>query len=300
MGGCEANKKADTVYVEWFGATIDLSNIDRMFPMRGDGMRRTLDKTIDYYEKYEKNFAVLRVKCTGNWVQKLYEKEHREKHTDIEIFMNPNMYMEIPFEVIDILEGNGDLVQKGNEYKIEIPNFKIIPSDKIVYEGSSWGYLESKVRKISDLYNFNVSKISLECQSWLELLEKGIHVDVENITEHGCYDFKMYDSYHSEFGDFGFESEIFEKLQNAKVKNPCKYCNHCMFEHIVCCMVNEKEEYLISLADVKSKLSEKYSIVKESDNVRGTFKIGAYCFASKTNVMITQFINFLQKKVKEE
>jgi hypothetical protein len=130
----------------------------------------------------------------------------------------------------------------------------------------------------------------------IELLEKGIHVDVENITEHGCYDFKMYDSYHSEFGDFGFESEIFEKLQNAKVKNPGKYCNHGMFDHIVCCMVNEKEEYLISLADVKSKLSKKYAIVKESDNVRGTFKIGAYCFASKTNVMITKFINFLQKK----
>ncbi len=125
MGGCEANKKADTVYVEWFGATIDLSNIDRIFPIRGDGMRRTLDKTIEYYENYEKNFAVLRVKCTGNWVQKLYEKEHREKHTDIEIFMNPNMYMEIPFEVIDILEGNGDLVQKGNEYKIEIPNLHV-------------------------------------------------------------------------------------------------------------------------------------------------------------------------------
>ena len=125
MTSCETEKKSDTVYVEWFGATIDLSNIDKYFPMYGEGIAKSLEDTIDYYVEKKMDFAVLRLKCTGNWIQKKYDEEHFQKHSDIKIHGH-KMYMEIPFEVIDILEGNENLTEKGSSIQLEIPNMYVL------------------------------------------------------------------------------------------------------------------------------------------------------------------------------
>jgi len=115
----EVTEKISTAYVDWFGAKIDLSSIKSIsIAPTSNGTNFDLDRAIGFYEERQMQYAVLRVECTGDLVQKV--GEHLNRLTGI---MQTDLYMEIPFRVCEVLEGDSTIVNAGEDISIEFPGF---------------------------------------------------------------------------------------------------------------------------------------------------------------------------------
>lgn len=115
----EVTEKISTAYVDWFGAKIDLSSIKTITVAPNvDGFGFNLAGEVDFYEERQSQYAVLRVECTGDLVQKV--GEHLNRLTGI---MQTDLYMEIPFRVCEVLEGDSTIVNAGEDISIEFPGF---------------------------------------------------------------------------------------------------------------------------------------------------------------------------------
>lgn len=126
----ESAEKIKTAYIDWFGVQIDLASIPRKSLYDYDG-ESDFEPLIDWLKANNKQFAVLRVECTGNLIQKVYEDEshfryHFPKYDTDSVI---RLYMEIPVKVIDVLEGDENIVNIGDNVSIEFPGLMLTSSN---------------------------------------------------------------------------------------------------------------------------------------------------------------------------
>lgn len=140
FSGCEreeAEEKPMTAYLDWYGVTIDLSEVDIVKSPTYDAFvywdEISFENTLESYgEKYD-SFVVVRAKCTGNLVQKSYSR-NESKHY---LYHNPNEkanstrareYISIPFEILEVLDGDSTIVEGISNVDLEIQQFIFNPS----------------------------------------------------------------------------------------------------------------------------------------------------------------------------
>lgn len=127
-----SEKDEDTVFVEWMGATIDLSKISRVISptvMMGD---QHLSDIVKSLTGKQRDFVIVRAECTGNWIQKNYDTEaHFKYHVPDNYYdLDTFFYIEIPFKITDVLEGNQSIVEQGDDIHVEIKELEVFAPSK--------------------------------------------------------------------------------------------------------------------------------------------------------------------------
>ena len=127
---CEKKEeKATTAYFDFFGTRFDLQDRESLSEILSGSLTmdygaQTFDQRIDELEEKEAAYVVCRLKCIGDLKQKvategpLYEatKDHGELQA---------LYTEISFEVVEVLEGDRNLVAAGETVNIQIFRMKL-------------------------------------------------------------------------------------------------------------------------------------------------------------------------------
>ena len=127
---CEKKEeKATTAYFDFFGTRFDLQDRESLSEILNgsstmDYGAQTFDQRIDELEGKEAAYVVCRLKCIGDLKQKvatngpLYEatKDRGELQA---------LYTEVSFEVVEVLEGERDLVATGETVNVQIFRMKL-------------------------------------------------------------------------------------------------------------------------------------------------------------------------------
>jgi hypothetical protein len=122
---CEKKEeKATTVYFDFFGSRFDLQDRSiiseiRIRDLGSEGRRgMTFDKYIKKLEEDGENYVICRMKCIGDLRQEV------DVHMEDGIGVGPlqRLYTEIPFEVVEILEGSQNLVTEKESLNIGVRN----------------------------------------------------------------------------------------------------------------------------------------------------------------------------------
>ena len=131
LTGCEAKPKAaplaETAYIEAFDEVIDIRTAEKSISAESMMGETTLSEKVDYLMMRNRNFVIVRAECTGNWVQKSYDsEEHYNYHGKSRL----NRYIEIPFSIKEVLEGNDDIVKDVKNLQLEITGLTLFKPEE--------------------------------------------------------------------------------------------------------------------------------------------------------------------------
>lgn len=125
--GCETKPNAETAYIEAFDKVIDIRTIFKAISLGGMMGTQTLNGVVEHLSSKQRDYVVIQAECIGNWVQKEYESDvHSRYHRTI-----GNEYIEIPFKITKVLEGNKKLVENIIDLQLEIPRLILTAPDHI-------------------------------------------------------------------------------------------------------------------------------------------------------------------------
>jgi hypothetical protein len=124
---CEQKEeKAQTAYFNFFGTRYDLcdrtdfAGCSSAYGRLGvdEIVARTFSEEADFVKDNE-SYVIVRLKCTGDMTQRIYDKEHYDsekmhEYDSFSSFESIKLYTETPFAVLDILEGNENLLKVGD------------------------------------------------------------------------------------------------------------------------------------------------------------------------------------------
>lgn len=127
---CEKKEeKATTVYFDFFGTRFDLQDRKALSEILNGSLTmdygaQTFDQRIEELEEKEAAYVVCRLKCISDLKQKvategpLYEATKNRGELQA-------LYTEISFEVVEVLEGERDLVAAGETVNVQIFRMKL-------------------------------------------------------------------------------------------------------------------------------------------------------------------------------
>lgn len=124
----DQNIKGQKTYIEYFSALVEVQSLDPCISPDSDGM---LPKTYeDYLNRVQaKNrYVVVRAELTGNWVQKNFNEEEYSTYLQWNYEHSGNQmnewlrpYVEMPFQIKEVLDGDGSLVCENESLNVVVP-----------------------------------------------------------------------------------------------------------------------------------------------------------------------------------
>ena len=124
----DQNIKGQKTYIEYFSALVEVQSINPDISPNASG---ALPKTYEEYLNYvqEKNrYVVVRAELTGNWVQKNFDEEEYSTYLKRDYENSGNKmkewlipYVEMPFQIKEVLDGDGSLVSENESLNIVVP-----------------------------------------------------------------------------------------------------------------------------------------------------------------------------------
>lgn len=124
----EQIKKSLTVYVDWFGVTIDVKELKKEISpnVLWNGPPTSFEEKLKSMNEANTEYAIVMVKCVGDWKQRAFEDDaHREQHKPYATAYLSPLYIEIPYEIIGVLEGDFQTVESGEIISVEYPGLYV-------------------------------------------------------------------------------------------------------------------------------------------------------------------------------
>ena len=129
----DQNIKGQKTYIEYFSALVEVQPLNPGTSPNADGR---LPNTYEEYlngvqEKYR--YVVVRAELTGNWVQKNFDEEEYSTYLKWDYEHSGNQmnewlrpYVEMPFQIKEVLEGDGSLVSKNESLNVVVPALAVV------------------------------------------------------------------------------------------------------------------------------------------------------------------------------
>ena len=143
----DQNIKGQKTYIEYFSALVDVQYImPNISPHMNGAQLKTYDDYLNQVQA-KNRYVVVRAELTGNWVQKNFNEEeystylkwwYENSGNQMNEWLKP--YMEMPFQIKEVLEGDGSLVSENESLNVVVPALAVKWVSSITSKGKYTEY----------------------------------------------------------------------------------------------------------------------------------------------------------------